>query len=88
MKNYDNLGDFFSTGVTTINSLTMSTGNDKAQTYFSYSNTYGKGIISSNKLNKHNLTFRETGKFFNDKLTLDGNVNIIHQSVKNRPKMW
>ena len=85
MKNYDNLGDFFSTGVTTINSLTMSTGNDKAQTYFSYSNTYGKGIISSNKLNKHNLTFRETGKFFNDKLTLDGNVNIIHQSVKNRP---
>lgn len=85
MKTYDNLGDFFSTGVTTINSLTLSTGNQKAQTYFSYSNTYGKGIIDNNKLNKHNITFRETGKFFNDKLTLDGNVNFIHQSMKNRP---
>lgn len=85
MKSYDNVGDFFSTGVTTINSLTMSTGSEKAQTYFSYSNTYGKGIISSNKLNKHNFTFRETGKFFNDKLTLDGNVNFIHQTANNRP---
>lgn len=85
MKEYDNVGDFFSTGVTTINSLTLSTGNQKAQTYFSYSNTYGKGIIDNNKLNKHNITFRETGKFFNDKLTLDGNVNFIHQAMKNRP---
>lgn len=85
MKVYDNVGDFFSTGVTTINSLTLSTGNQKAQTYFSYSNTYGKGIIDSNKLNKHNITFRETGKFFNDKLTIDGNVNFIHQTMKNRP---
>ena len=38
-----------------------------------------------NKLQKHNLTLRQTGKFFNDRLTLDGNVNLIRQSVKNRP---
>ena len=85
MVTRDNVGDFFSTGVTTINSLTLSTGNDKAQTYFSYSNTFGEGIIDNNKLNKHNFTFRETGKFFNDRLTLDGNVNFIRQTVENRP---
>ena len=85
MKDYKYAEDFFSTGITAINSLTLSTGNDKAQTYFSYANTTGKGIIDVNKLQKHNLTLRQTGKFCNDRLTLDGNVNLIRQSVKNRP---
>ncbi len=82
---HDNLSDFFSTGITAINSISLSTGNEKAQTYFSYSNTRAKGIIDVNKLSKHNLTFRQTGKFFDDKLTLDGNVNLMHQNGKNRP---
>lgn len=79
------MSDFFSTGITAINSISLSTGNEKAQTYFSYSNTRAKGIIDVNKLSKHNLTFRQTGKFFDDKLTLDGNVNLMHQNGKNRP---
>lgn len=85
IKEHDNTDDFFGTGVTAINSLTLSTGNAKAQTYFSYANTTAKGIIGKNKLERHNLTFRETGKFFNDKLTLDGNVNLMRQVGRNRP---
>jgi len=77
--------DFFNTGINTINSVSISSGTDKNQTYFSYANTSAKGIIDGNKLAKHNFNFRETAKFFNDKVTLDGSVNLINQKVNNRP---
>lgn len=85
LKNYDNVGDFFGTGTTAMNTVSLSLGNNKTQTYFSYANTTGKGIIDSNKLRKHNLTFRETANFFNNKLRLDGNTNLVTETVKNRP---
>lgn len=53
------------------------------QTYFSYANTTAKGIIDSNKLQKHNLTFRETASLFNDRLKLDGNATLMTQKIKN-----
>ena len=81
----DFVKDFFNTAVTTINSLTMSGGNEKAQTYFSYANTYGTGIIGDGQLVKHNVNFRETGQFFNDHLTADANVNLVYQIAKDRP---
>lgn len=85
LKKYDNAGDFFQTGLTAINSLSFTTGNDKVQTYFSYANTSVKGIVENSKLQKHNLNFRETAAFFNNKLTLDANITLMMQNVKNRP---
>ena len=82
---YDNVGDFFQNGVTAINSLSLTTGNEKMQTYFSYANTTAKGIVEHNKMQKHNLNFRETASFFDDYLKLDANVNLLSQSIKNRP---
>lgn len=82
---YDNLKDFYSTGVTTINSLTIQTGKEKTQTYFSYSNTYASGVVEANKLVKNNFSLRETASLFNDKLTLDGNASLMTQNNKNRP---
>lgn len=82
---YDNAGDFFQTGVTAINSLSLSTGNEKMQTYFSYANTTAKGIVEKNNMQKHNLNFRETASFFDNYLKLDANVNLMQQSIKNRP---
>lgn len=77
--------DFFRTGVTTINSLALSAGSEGMQTYFSYANTHGKGIIDNGSLNKHNFNFRETANFFNNRLLVDANVNLMFQDVKNRP---
>lgn len=85
MPVYDNVNDFFSTGYNVVNAVTLSTGNEKAQTYFSYANTTAAGIIDNNKLSKHNINLRETGKFFKDRLTLDGNINLVYQSIENRP---
>ena len=45
---YDHAGDWFSTGTTAMNTLAMSMGNDKVQTYFSYANTAASGIVDSN----------------------------------------
>lgn len=82
---YDNLKDFFSTGVTAINSVSVQTGNEKAQTHISYANTTAKGIIDNNKLSKHNINVRGTTTLFNDLLTVDANINILRQDIKNRP---
>lgn len=76
---------FFQTGITTINSLTLSTGSEAMQTYFSYANTYGRGIMEKHSLNKHNFNFRETANFFDKRLQLDANVNMMFQDMKNRP---
>lgn len=84
-QRYDNLKDFFQNGFTTINSVSLTKGKEEIQNYFSYANTYGKGLIEGNKLSKHNITFRETASFFQNRLMLDANVNLIQQTTKNRP---
>lgn len=84
MPAYDNAGDFFRTGLTSITSLSVSTGNDRYQTYFSYANTTGKGIMDNNKLSKHNINFRETAKLFDDRLKLDANISLFRQTIENR----
>nr|WP_239058239.1 SusC/RagA family TonB-linked outer membrane protein [Bacteroides sp. 214] len=85
LQQYNNEKDFFRKGVTSINSLSISKGTKEAQTYFSYANTYGRGVVDKNNLKKHNLMFRETTNFFKNYLKVDANVNLMHQSVKNRP---
>ena len=77
------LNDFFRTGLTSITSVSVNYGNEKIQTYFSYANTTGRGIVDKNQLTKHNINLRETAVMFNQRLKLDGNV--MRQIVKNKP---
>ena len=79
------LNDFFRTGLTSITSVSVNYGNEKIQTYFSYANTTGRGIVDKNQLTKHNINLRETDVMFNQRLKLDGNVNVMRQIVKNKP---
>lgn len=81
----DYTDDFFQTGVTWINSVSLMAGSDRAQSYFSYANTDNKSVIPSAKFNRHTFTFRENAKFFNDKLTVDGLVTLTKQKSTNRP---
>ena len=84
LTDYNNADNFFSNGVTAINSLSVMAGKENFQTYFSYANTTAKGIIDVNKLHKHNLTLRETATLFKDRLKLDANVSLMTQTIKNR----
>lgn len=81
---YDNVNEFFRTGLTSITSFSVSAGNKKYQTYFSYANTTGKGIIEHNHLSKHNISFRETAFLFDDRLKLDGSASLFRQVTKDR----
>lgn len=46
---------------------------------------YRKGIIDKNKLKKHNINLRETATMFDKRLKLDGSVNVMKQTVENKP---
>jgi TonB-linked SusC/RagA family outer membrane protein len=80
----DHVTDFFQTGSTFINSLALTGGNSTAQTYFSFAHTGAKGIIPTSKLQRYNLNFRETARFFDNRLELSGNLNYVKQSGENR----
>jgi TonB-linked SusC/RagA family outer membrane protein len=81
----DNLSQFFVKGNNFTNAFNFSSGNELAQTYFSYANTSANGVQPTNDLHRNNFTFRETGHFLNNKLTVDVNTNYINQKITNTP---
>ncbi len=76
---------FYQTGVTFDNTISLSGGTDRSQTYFSYGNVSNKGIIPTSTLERNTFNFRQVSKYLNDKLTLDANVSFLEQIVNNRP---
>ena len=63
--------DFFQTGTNIANSVSLSAGSDKNQTYLSLGATNAQGIIHSNNYDRYNLSVRNTTSFFDDRMTLD-----------------
>ena len=80
--NYDPL-DFFNTGVTEINSLTFTVGNEKNQTFASAAVTNAPGVMPESDYNRYNFSIRNTTKFLNDKLSMDLGASYIVQNNKN-----
>jgi TonB-linked SusC/RagA family outer membrane protein len=80
----DNFKNFFRTGTELINSASVSSGNDKAQTYFSYTNTQSKGIIPNNEYKRNNFNLRQTLQV-TDKFSMDMKANYIVEDILNRP---
>ncbi|WP_281234917.1 SusC/RagA family TonB-linked outer membrane protein [Flavobacterium gelatinilyticum] len=78
----NNVRDFWKTGYNLANTLSITTGNEKAQGYFSYTNTRAEGIVQGNALDRHNLNLRLTSKL-TDKLSLDVKTNYIVQKIDN-----
>ena len=74
---------FFQTGTNIINSVSLSTGNDKNQTYISASTTNTTGIVPESSYDRYNFTARNTTKFAHDKLILDFGASFIIQKDHN-----
>src|SRR5690606_20483753 len=70
---------------TLMNSISLSGGTDKMQNYFSYGNTTNNGILPTSKFGQHTATFRNSTKFFDDRLSFDGSLMYSNQKVHNRP---
>lgn len=81
-SSYDPL-DFYQTGWNTTNSLTISNGNDKNQTYFSMAATNAEGIVENNTLDRYNFTIRNTTSMLNDKLRLDLSASYMNVRERN-----
>ena len=75
--------DFFRTGVDVINSVSLSTGNQRNQTYVSASTTNSFNILPNSGYNRYNFSARNTTTFLNDKLVFDFGGNFIKQDDKN-----
>lgn len=75
--------DFFDTGITYTNSITLSTGTDKNQTFFSAAVVNSEGIVPNNRYNRFNFTFRNTTNFLNDRMKLDVGASYIIQNDRN-----
>ncbi|MCI1780197.1 MAG: SusC/RagA family TonB-linked outer membrane protein, partial [Bacteroidales bacterium] len=72
--------DFFRTGTNFTNSVNVSTGTERNQTYMSLGSTNAGGIIHNNDYDRYNFSVRNTSKFLNDKMTLD--LSYMMSSVK------
>ena len=85
LRNYanDDIADFYDTGVNTTNSISVSGGTEKIQTYASYSNTHSIGMIDNNRYNRNTFAFRQTYKLW-DRVTLGANVNYNQAKTRNR----
>lgn len=81
----NNVTDFFNTGQTYNNSISLNGGTEHSSTYFSYGNTVQKGLMDKNKFVRHNLLFKQSYNLLNDKLKLDFSLNYVTQKTINRP---
>ena len=80
----NDLDDFYRTGVTTNNSVALSGGTEKMNTYFSYGNSHANGMLEKNSYNRHTFSFRQNFKFY-DRLGINVSMNYIQTKTKNRP---
>ena len=80
---YDPISDFLRTGVVATETVSLSTGTEKNQTYFSASAVNSVGMVPNNDYDRYNFTFRNTTSFLNDKMTLDVSASYIKQKDQN-----
>ena len=85
LRNYakDDVAEFYGVGINANNSLSVSGGTEKIQTYVSYSNSQSKGMIESNRYSRNTFAFRQNYKLW-DRITLNVNVNYNQTKTKNR----
>ena len=62
--------DFFQTGYNTSNSLSVSFGGERSQTYISAGVVTAEGIIPNNEYNRYNFTANHTSSFLKDRMHL------------------
>lgn len=79
----NNVKDFFENGYNFTNSLSYSVGSEKSTAYFSYSNTTARGMLKTDKLQRHNFNLRLSAELI-PKLRLDFKMTYFSQEMDNR----
>ena len=77
----NNAKDFFSTGITRNNTVSLSTATDKLKFKFTYGNQNVSGLLYNSELKKNNINLISSYKL-NDKFEVSADVNYINQIQK------
>jgi TonB-linked SusC/RagA family outer membrane protein len=80
----DNYKNFFETGYTTTNSISISDVTDKIDYRLSYSNMLNKGVIPNSDLKKNTLSLTSTFRL-NNKMKISTSINYVNSGATNRP---
>lgn len=81
-KNYAK--EFFRTGFTTNNTVSLSGGNENFAAYFSYGNVFSHGMTPENSYRSHNLNSKVDFTVLKD-VHVDFSAKYSNQWVKNQP---
>ena len=75
--------DFFQTGFDETNSIGITAGTERNQTYFSAASVNTRGIIPNNVYNRYNFSLRNSAVLLPEKLTLDLGATYMKQYSRN-----
>ena len=65
------------------NSLSVSSGGEKTQTFFNYTHEKRSGVVPGNALSRHNISVKLDNSLLNDKLKLSSRINYIRSDIDN-----
>ena len=88
VANPDNVMDFFNTGMSLANNISVTSGSEKMTTYFGYTNDIRTGIVPGNELERHNINLKIDNNMLDGKLKLSSRVNYIKSTIDNQLAQW
>ncbi len=80
----DNYKNFFETGITSDNTVSVSDANDKIDYRLSYNNMANKGVIPNSDLHRNSISLNSSIKLV-DNVKLSSNINFTSTGADNRP---
>lgn len=82
----DNVKDFFETGTTFINTLSLEGGNEKSNLRFSYTNMKANAMLPNSGVRKNSFSLRGFTNM-TEKLSFDSKISYVVTEGKNRPTL-
>lgn len=79
----DRLKDFFRLAQNLTNTVSLTGGGEKMQTYFSYGSTEAQGIMRNNDLSRHNVDLKIDNQV-SSRLSFFSKLTYIYENVNNR----
>jgi TonB-linked SusC/RagA family outer membrane protein len=79
----DNIKDFFRNALSINNSIGISSGSEKIQSYISYTNNSVQGLVRTNQLNRHTMNLRLSTQV-SKRLNVEGKFTYMSQDLDNK----
>lgn len=80
----NNVRDFFETGASLVNTLSLSNSSENASVRFSYTNSDISSMLPNSSIKRNNFNLRGFANL-SDRLTFDAKVTYFIQNARNRP---